>query len=161
MAPNSPAARVLARRLLASAAPAPTDETAAEVALPAAERVVLHLATELSRWFGPYGFHALLTRAVAEARAEHPALRHVRVGEPTAPTLHGLAAASGTHGADETVEGVEAALAALVDLLGRLIGEDLAVTFIDRTIVAVAPDAASEATSRTDSTIQPSLERPS
>lgn len=158
MAPNPPAARALARKLLASATPAPPGDP--ESALAAVSRVVRRLATELSRWFGPYGHHALLTRALVEARGDHPVLRSVLVGEPAEPYLVGLADAARAHGIDATLDGVEAVLAAFVDLLGRLIGEDLALAFVDRITLAVATDAADAATA-TDPSGRPPLERPS
>jgi hypothetical protein len=140
MTPTSPGARALAVQLLASAGPAPPTAHDAPDPLAASMRLGRQLAAELSRWLGPFGYHALLTRALADARVDHPALRGVHVGAPPAPELAGLADAARTHGADAAVEGVEAVLASLIDLLGRLIGDDLAATLIDRTILAMAPD---------------------
>lgn len=139
-APNSPVARGLATKLLASAGTAPTTDPPASGPLARTDRAGRQLAAELSRWFGPYGYHALLMRALAQVRVDHPVLRHVHIGAPTAPYLDGLADAAALHGADALIAGVEAVLSALIDLLGRLIGEDLAVTFIDRTILAMATE---------------------
>jgi hypothetical protein len=110
--------------------------------LAASVHVGRQLAAELSRWFGPYGYHALLARALADARTAHPALRVVRVGPAPAPELEGLEDAARAQGAAAAVAGVEAVLAALIDLLGRLIGDDLAMTFIDHTILAMARNGA-------------------
>ena len=140
MTPTSPGARALALQLLASAGPAPPTAREAPDPLAASVQLGRQLAAELSRWFGPFGYHALLTRALADARVDHPVLRGVHVGAPPAPELDGLADAARAHGAGAAVAGVEAVLASLIDLLGRLIGDDLAVTLIDRTILAMAPD---------------------
>ena len=157
MAPNSPAARELAERLLASGGERrPAADEAAEPLL-VARRVDRHLAAELSRWFGPYGYHALITRAVAQARSGHPALAAVRAGPPEAPYLDGLAEAAGTHGAPATLAGLAAVLATLIELLGRLIGADLAVTFVDRTILAMAAATATDVPAP-GTTGRPSLE---
>jgi hypothetical protein len=156
MTPNSAAARELAERLLASGGPRPPAEEGAGP-LAAAGRVDRHLAAELSRWFGPYGYHALLTRAIAQARTEHLALAMVRAGPPETPSIDGLADAAQAHGAPATLAGVTAVLATLIELLGRLIGADLAMTFIDRTIVAMAPATAADATTP-GATGRPSLE---
>jgi hypothetical protein len=142
MTPTSPAARALAEQLLASAGPAPPAASGAPDPLAAPAQVGRELAAELSRWIGPYGYHALLTRALASARATHPVLGAVRVAAPPGPSLDGLADAASAHGAAAVVEGYKAVLGALIDLLGRLIGEDLAVAFIDRTILAIARDRA-------------------
>ena len=139
-APNSPVARGLATQLLAGARRDAVSAPSTSGALSAADRAGRALAAELARWFGSYGYHALLTRALTQARAEHPALRAVHVGAPTAPYLDGLADAATAHGTDAIVAGVEAVLAALIDLLGRLIGEDLAVTFIDRTMLGLTTE---------------------
>ena len=145
MAPNSPAARELAERLLASGGQSPLAEGEDSGPLAGAARAGRHLAAELSRWFGPYGYHALLTRALAQVRAEHPALRAVQVGPPAAPYLDGLADAAQAHGPQATLAGVAAVLATLIDLLGRLIGADLAMTFIGYTIRGMVPATAADA----------------
>jgi hypothetical protein len=141
MTRSTPAARALAQQLLASAGPAPPAADDACDPVTAAVQVGHYLAAELSRWFGPYGYHALLARALADARAEHPALAVVRVNSVPSPELAGLADAARAHGAGAAVAGAEAVLASLIDLLGRLIGDDLAMTLIDRTILAMAPGA--------------------
>lgn len=140
MPPTSPTASALALRLLASAraGAAPHAGRDAPDSVEAAARVGRHLAVELSRSFGPFGYHALVTRALVEARTAHPVLRAVQVGAPPAHDLDGLTDAARAHGAGAATAGVAAVLAALIDLLGRLIGEDLAVTFIDHTIMAMA-----------------------
>lgn len=153
-APNSGTGRELAGRLLATGSQVAARSDEAQSQLPAAARVGRHLAVELSRWFGPYGYHALLTRALARARREHSVLEAVHVGPPSAPYLNGLEDAAQAHGVAATTAGVQAVLAALIDLLGRLIGDDLAVMLIDQTIRAMATGPAGVATS-TDGSARP------
>lgn len=158
IAPNSGTARELAGRLLATGGQAPPSSTEVPSQVPAAARVGRLLAVDLSRWFGPYGYHALLTRALARARLEHSVLlQTVHVGPPSAPYLNGLEDAAQAHGVAATTAGVAAVLTALIDLLGRLIGDDLAVMLIDQTLRAIATGPAGVATS-TDGNAQPPLE---
>lgn len=153
MPSSSPAAQALARRLLARAgtATAPEATPAAnpkadrvEAAAPAdpvaaAERAARELAQELARSLGPYGVHALLTRALAQARGDHPALAAVRVRAPDAFGLEGLAAATQPHGAGAVTAGVAAVLAALIDLLGYVIGDDMAVNLVSQLTMHPTP----------------------
>lgn len=149
MPPNSPTAWVVARRLLAPAgAPSSPTSEARDASDPAttADRLLQVLAEELSRWFGPYGYHALLARALAETRDRHPVLAVVRIRSATEPWLAGLPEAAQLHGADAVTEGVATLLTALIDLLGRVIGEDLAVNLVSRAMMNRSPDDEAEGT---------------
>ena len=119
-------ARDTAHRLIASeSAPgSPPDEGAA------AERAVDRLSAELTGWFGPIGTHALLTRALAHARAEHPSLGAVTLGTPSALHIEGLADSARSHGAAGAAGAVEL-LAWIIELLGRLIGDELAAALVE------------------------------
>jgi hypothetical protein len=138
MASISPAARSAALRLLARERAAKGLGTPAD-RLTIAEGVGRALATTLSRWFGPYGYHALLARALADALLTHPVLGSVRVQSPADPTLVGLADAATAHGIDATIEAVTAVLATTVDLLARLIGEELAMNLVEQAMPDVLP----------------------
>lgn len=134
MHPTSPASRAVAERLLALAG-APNDaQPATPDPVVGAERVERALAATLSRWFGPYGYHALLTRALAAARPAHPALAEVRVRSPADPTLDGLSDAARAYGGQEALAGFTSVLAAVTELLGRLIGEDMAVHLMEQAV---------------------------
>jgi hypothetical protein len=149
MAPLSPAARSVAIRLLARGRAAAEAQQASPDSLGVAEVVGRQLASTLSRWFGPYGYHALLTRALADALVTHPALGSVRVQTPTDPALVGLAEAASTLGVEATMEGVTTVLATIVELLGRLIGEDLAMNLMEQAVPDVtAGDANATAQER-------------
>lgn len=124
-------ARELAHHLIAreqDAGRAPPDVTAA------AERVVRRLADELTGWFGPYGARALLARALADVQGSHPALGAVRVSASSSPELDGLTERARIHGADAVAAGVVELLAALVELLGRMIGDELAMTLMKQSV---------------------------
>jgi hypothetical protein len=90
------------------------------------------LAAELTRWFGPFGYHALFSRALAEAKSQHPALENVQIRSASEPSLDGLAESVERHGADAITEGIIAMLVAFIGLLSRLIGEDMALKLLDQ-----------------------------
>jgi hypothetical protein len=119
--------------------------------LAAVEGVAGALAATLSRWFGPYGYHALLSRALAEATADHPALAAVRVRSPLDPTLEGLSDAARAHGSGATVDALTTVVAGIVELLGRLIGDDMAVNLVE-----LAAPARSRTTAHVDDKETPS-----
>jgi hypothetical protein len=76
------------------------------------------------------GYRALLDRALALARAEHPALGSL--------SCHGgdeemITAAVRTHGAAEVAAGMVVLVAGLVELLGRIIGDEMALRLVEQT----------------------------
>jgi hypothetical protein len=103
-----------------------------------------HLYRELSRWVGPDGCHALFTRALAQARAEHPALAQIHLKPRSEPYIDGVAESIMAHGDPATAEALESMLARLVELLGRLIGDDMAMKLIERSLVSDGDGASSE-----------------
>ena len=143
MPPIAPAIDALARRLLAASGQAgaarvpdagPGDVAEAVVAQSQAARVTTELAQALARWFGPYGYHALLTRALGEASLKHPALAGVGVRDPLTPVLDGLDEALETHDPHAVLEGVVAVVAGVIALLARVIGEDMALRLVERSM---------------------------
>lgn len=95
-----------------------------------------HLYHELSHWVGADGCHALFTRALAQARGEHAALGHIQLRARSKPYVDGVAAAITASGDAATAEAVESMLVRLVELLGRLIGDDMATKLIERSLRA-------------------------
>ena len=137
-APHSPhtdAAHDLAHRLYAREASSDGDDAAL---LAAAERLCLRVPDGLSRWFGMYGSRALLMRALAKAQRDHPSLSGVSVTDAKSPCVVGLAESAHAHGAKSVAEGIVAVLAALADLVGRLIGDDLVVNLLEQSAAASA-----------------------
>src|SRR6266480_1123496 len=137
--PQSRPAEELARRLLARDAPA---EDAPDAVAAAAERVCGRVSANLSRWFGIDGTDALFARAVARAQADHPALANVRYSHQSAVCLERLAESARRHGAHAAADGVAAVLTVLIELLGRLIGEDIAMRLLEQSGPAAALDDA-------------------
>ncbi len=135
MSPNSPAADALAHRLLAAASAAAVGGDPVTVAT----RVLADIADTLARWFGPYGYHALLTRAVARAQPAHPVLATVRVHDLLTPVLDGLPEAATAHGVPAVHAAVAAVIAGVVDLLGRVIGDDMARNLLESLMLTAPP----------------------
>jgi hypothetical protein len=127
--PSSDAGQELARRLLARETP---KEAVDAGRIDAAERVCAAVSEGLTRWFGLYGGRVLVTRALARARADHRSLGVVSLASEPSPQLVGLAESARAHGVNTTIEGIEAMLAALFDLIARLIGEDLATSLLEQ-----------------------------
>lgn len=122
-------ARELTRRLVARAAP--------EGEAPDSSALAVHAACEracrqLSRSLGAHGFHALLTRALAQAAVEHPLLKEMRIGRPSEPFLGGVAGMVQTHGAPAIAAGLEVMLETLLDVLGRLVGDDMVAQLVEQ-----------------------------
>jgi len=138
-APESRTAQELARQLFARDAPA---EDAPDAVVAATERVCGRVSARLSRWFGIDGTNALFARALVRAQADHPVLANVLYSRQSAVCLDGLAESARIHGADATADGVAAILTALIELLGRLIGQDLAMRLVEESAPAAAPDDA-------------------
>ncbi len=130
------------RRLFASEMRGETDE-AASVA--AGDRTCARVSDGLSRWFGPYGARALVTRAIARAKVDHPVLNGVTFTGESARCLTGLAESARLHGASATAEGLVAMLASLADGLGRLIGNDIAENLLEQCVTGSTPTGAAPA----------------
>ena len=121
MPSKSPTTRV-ARRLLTRSGAATGAEQGILDSATGVEQAFRVLAEDLSRWFGVYGYHALLARALAQTRREHPVLATIQVRSEKEPWLAALPEAVGAHGVVAAIEGLVALLAELIDLLGRMIG---------------------------------------
>jgi hypothetical protein len=80
---------------------------------------------------GTDGCAALLSRAIAVVEPQHPSMEAICRKDGGGLHLDGVAAAVDTHGLEPVSAAVDALLAALHDLLGRLIGEDMASRLID------------------------------
>src|SRR5687768_3263195 len=97
MANEAPKPRELATRLIAHARS--NGRGAGRGGVKAAAAAFDGLAAELSRWLGAGGSHALLTRALAQARTEHPALAGLGVVSGSQPRLDRVAESVKAHGA--------------------------------------------------------------
>ena len=126
-------ARQIARRLIRSRQ---SDRAGGDTAARAAAAACDDLYRELSRWVGRDGCHALFTRALAQARTEYPALEEIELHPLSEPYIDGVAETIMANGDAATAEAFESMLARLVELLGRLIGDDMAMKLIERSLAA-------------------------
>jgi len=108
----------------------------------ATEQVCGRVSANLTRWFGIDGTNALFARALVQAQADHPALANVKYSHQSDVCLERLAESARIHGANAATEGVAAMLTALIELLGRLIGQDIAMRLVEQSVPAEAPDDA-------------------
>ena len=130
-----PAAAKNARRLIGSQRTASSSASSpARVAAAACD----HLYRELSRWVGPDGCHALFTRALGEVRLQYPALGAIQLHARSEPYTEGVAEAIIAHGDPATADGLEALLIRLIEILGRLIGDDMSTILIEHSLAATA-----------------------
>lgn len=128
MSPDASSSRDLTRRLVARAAADSGGPEAAALAVHAASESAYR---ELTRSLGSAGSHALITRALAQAAAEHPVLRGIHVGRQPEPGLGGVFDAVQTHGIPAVAAGLEALLQTLLGLVGRLIGNDMVARLLE------------------------------
>ncbi|HWZ59257.1 MAG TPA: hypothetical protein VNW46_09795 [Gemmatimonadaceae bacterium] len=138
--PAGASARELASRLLTRE----TSEPKGPDTTVAADRVCRRVSDELARWIGSDGCRALFARALATAQAagDHPALEMVRISARSVYCLDGLTESAARHGAAAATEGAEAVLAALIELLGHLIGDDMAYNLLEQSAHARPPTPA-------------------
>ena len=134
---GSPAATEVARRHWARAA---GDTNTLEEVAAAAERTCTQLQAGLARWVGTEGYRALIDRALLLARAEHPVLGGLSChgGDEPATT-----AAVRAHSAAEVATGIVALVATLIDLLSRIVGEEMAVELVNQAVARLPGRAAS------------------
>jgi hypothetical protein len=140
MKAETPTLRELARRLVA---PQTSTGGAADLSSAAANRMCEQLYRDLSRWIGADGCHALFARALARTQASHPAMRDIRLGGQSDSCLEGVAESVQVHGASAVAEALEEMLVALIELLGRLIGDDMASQLIELSAARDGQDPAS------------------
>jgi len=129
--PSQTPAGQIARRLIRARQ---SESTGGDTAARTAAAACGSLYRELSRWVGPDGCHALFTRALAETRTEYPALAQIQLRARSEPYIDGVAETIMAHGDPATAEALESMLVRLVELLGRLIGDDMAMKLIARSL---------------------------
>ena len=126
-------ARQIARRLIESRqSERVRDDTPAR----AAGAVCGYLYRDLARWVGHDGCHALFTRALAQTRTQNSVLEQIQLRARSEPYLEGVAETMMAHGDAATADALESMLVHLIELLGRLIGDDMAMKLIERSLAA-------------------------
>ncbi len=118
---GSAEARQLARRLLERETTGVTEEAALGAAM---QHAYGRMSDQLRRCVGEDGFTALLARALSRTQSEWPVLKQLK--RVDARRVH-LDVASGVdaHGVKVVDEALESLFAAIVDILGDLIGADM------------------------------------
>jgi hypothetical protein len=110
------------------------------MAAAALQRTLVRVCANLRDSVGDDGRDALLGRALARAESEHPALKDIRRLNHGAVQLDNVVASVEAHGVAAVTTAIEALLAALLDVLGRLIGEDMAMRLLDQDLPGPSPD---------------------
>ncbi|HEY8176797.1 MAG TPA: hypothetical protein VIF32_13940 [Gemmatimonadaceae bacterium] len=125
----TPTSLQIARRLLArEAAPGKGREPKIDVAT--LQRTVASVSESLRDAMGEDGSTALLARALARTEAAHPALKKMRRLNEGSIQLDVVASIE-AHNVATATAAVEALLAALIDILSRLIGEEMAIRLVE------------------------------
>lgn len=80
---------------------------------------------------GDAGSDALLARAFARTERAHPSLKDLRRPGDDGIRLDGIAASAEVHGIEPVTAAIETLIAAVIDILNRLIGEDMTLQLFD------------------------------
>ena len=97
----------------------------------ALQRLCTRVTDNLRETMGVDGCTALLARSLARTVSAHPCLALVQRRDGREIQLDGVVAALEIHGYAAVDSAITALLATLVEILGRLIGEDMAMRIID------------------------------
>jgi hypothetical protein len=111
--------------------PALSKKGEPEMVVAALQRTCLRVSENLCDALGQGGCSALLGRALARTGADHPALNDILQPGEGRIDVDGVASSVEAHGVAAVTAAIEALLAALVESLGRLIGEEMAVRLMD------------------------------
>jgi hypothetical protein len=131
---RSSVASEVARRILARDALASEHETESatpETATLALRRSCARVTGALRNSMGDAGCAALLARALARTVGAHPVLKDLHGRADEGIRLDRIAASADAHGIDSVTAAIEALIGALVDILTRLVGDDMAIRLLD------------------------------
>jgi hypothetical protein len=133
LSPDKEPARHIARRLTTSRQ---LERKGGDSSARAAAAACDDLYRDLSRWVGPDGCHALFARALAQTRVDYATLDQIKLRPRSEPYLDGVAETIMSRGDAATAEALESLLVHLIELLGRLVGDDMAMKLIERSMAA-------------------------
>lgn len=88
----------------------------------------------LSRWIGSDGCHALFTRARSQEQSANRPLDSLQLSPRHDPYIVGVEESIGEYGNDATADAIESMIVGMIELLGRLIGVDMATSLIERSL---------------------------
>jgi hypothetical protein len=94
----------------------------------------------LSRWIGSDGCHALFTRARAQEQPANRALESLQLSPRHDPYITGVEESIEEYGNDATADALVSMIVGMIELLGRLIGVDMATSLIERSLSEFAQD---------------------
>lgn len=129
-ATRAPASLRLARRVLEREVTRHDDAGPAAIAT-ALQLVSARVCSNLRDAMGVAGCDALMARARTRVERDHPALGDLCGQNGADLQLDAMVARIEAHGVAAVTAAIEALLAALIDILSRLIGEDMAIRLID------------------------------
>lgn len=124
-----PASAQFARRLLVREGVQVTGEQRSVA--DALQRTCARVCSNLRDSMGDDGCTALLARALARTEPIHPVLTSIRRISRGSIALDGVVDGVETHGIAVTTAAIEALLAALIEVLGKLIGDDMAIRIME------------------------------
>lgn len=102
----------------------------AEALAEGTDRLCIQLRAGLGRWIGTEGFASMHERASAMVHEAHPATRHHDFdGGDYQTTISAIR----VHGEEAVHEGVIAWVAAVIELLGRVVGRKMAIRLVEQT----------------------------
>ena len=119
---------LLARRLLAHDTAAGSNDP--EIVSVGLRKTCARVSGALRNALGVDGSNALLVRALARTEARHPLIADLRRSSEGNISFDGLVKSVDVHGVIPVTAAIEALLAALIDILVRLIGEEMTVRLI-------------------------------
>ena len=120
----------IARRILARDAHTVGNGTP-EAAAPALQQACTRVTDVLRESMGDAGCAALLARAFARTEEAHPPLKDLRRPGDDGVRLDGIGASADVHGIEDVTAAIEALITAVIELLTRLIGEDMTIQLFD------------------------------
>lgn len=123
------ARRILARDSLARAHG--TGSATAETAILALQRSCTRVTDALRNSMGDAGCAALLARALARTEGAHPVLKDLHGRADEGIRLDSIAASANAHGVESVTAAIEALIGAVVDILTRLIGDDMVLRLLE------------------------------
>jgi hypothetical protein len=120
----------IARRILDGDARAVGDGTPEAVAR-GLEQACTRVTDVLRESMGDAGCAALLARAFARTEGAYPPLKDLRQPGDDGIRLADIAASADTHGVEAVTAAIEALIAAVMEILTRLIGDDMTLQLFD------------------------------
>jgi hypothetical protein len=95
----------------------------------ALQRTCTTVVQNIRQALGDHGCEALMSRAMATIETRHPLAMELRQGQTF--TRERLATAVQMHGAAAAEAAVESLIGTLIEILARLIGEEMAIRMVD------------------------------